>query len=149
MTILLTLALMAASPDSITVRDIEVAPGETLRTTAVGVGQPVVLIPGLFGGAFGYRAIVEPLVARGYRCIVVEPLGYGWSSHPKKADYSFSAQTLRVGEALDSLGVTRALFIAQSSGAAIAFRLAVARPGWCGGCCRSTAARPRARQRPA
>jgi pimeloyl-ACP methyl ester carboxylesterase len=126
--LLLTLVLLAGPADSIVVRDIEVAPGESLRTTTFGSGQPVVLIPGLFGAAYGYRAIVAPLVARGYRCIVVEPLGYGWSSHPKKADYSFTAQTLRVGEALDSLGVTRALFIAQSSGASIAFRLAVSRP---------------------
>jgi len=125
---LLTLALLAGPADNAVVRDIEVAPGETLRTTTVGAGQPVVLIPGLFGAAFGYRAIVQPLVARGYRCIVIEPLGYGWSSHPKNADYSFTAQTLRVGAALDSLGVTRALFVAQSSGASIALRLAVARP---------------------
>ena len=124
----LTLALLARPTDSAGVRDVEVAPGEMLRTTSVGAGQPVVLIPGLFGAAFGYRAIVQPLVARGYRCIVIEPLGYGWSSHPKKADYSFTAQTLRVGAALDSLGVTRALFVAQSSGASIALRLAVARP---------------------
>jgi pimeloyl-ACP methyl ester carboxylesterase len=126
--LLLTLALLAGPPDSAGVRDIEVAPGETLHTTTVGAGQPVVLIPGLFGAAFGYRAIVRPLVARGYRCIVVEPLGYGWSSHPKKADYSFTAQTLRVGAVVDRLGVTHALFVAQSSGVSIALRLAVARP---------------------
>jgi 4,5:9,10-diseco-3-hydroxy-5,9,17-trioxoandrosta-1(10),2-diene-4-oate hydrolase len=83
----------------------------------------------MFGAAFGYRSIMGPLVERGYRCIVVEPLGYGWSSRPRNADYSFAAQTERVGEVLDSLGVTRALLVAQSSGASIAFRLAVARPG--------------------
>ena len=88
----------------------------------------MVLIPGIFGAAFGYRMITGPLVARGYQCIVVEPLGYGWSSHPSNADYSFGAQTSRVARALDSLGVTRALFVAQSSGSAIAFRLAVVRP---------------------
>ena len=124
----LTLALLASSADSAVVRDIEVAPGETLRTTSIGRGETLVLIPGIFGAAFGFRSIVNSLAARGYRCIVVEPLGYGWSSHPKRADYSFGAQTDRVGEALDSLGVSRALFVAQSSGAAIAFRLAVARP---------------------
>jgi pimeloyl-ACP methyl ester carboxylesterase len=123
-----TLALLAGSVDSAVVRDIEVAPGETIRTTSVGAGQPLVLIPGIFGAAFGYRMITGPLVARGYRCIVVEPLGYGWSGHPKQADYSFTAQTERVGRALDQLGVSRALFVAQSSGAAIAFRLAVLRP---------------------
>lgn len=125
---LTALALLAAPADTAVLRDIEVAPGETLRTTSVGQGDAVVLIPGMFGAAFGYRSIVGPLVAQGYRCIIVEPLGYGWSSHPKRADYSFSAQTERVGEALDSLGVTRALFVAQSTGASIAFRLAVARP---------------------
>ena len=127
--LLLTLALLTAPPDSAVVRDVEVAPGETLRTTSVGSGDPLVLIPGVFGAAFGFRSIVAPLVAKGYRCIIVEPLGYGWSSHPKEADYSFAAQTQRLGEVLDSLGITRALFLAQSSGASIALRLAIARPG--------------------
>jgi len=124
----LALARPASLADSAVVRDIPVAPGETLRTTSVGQGEPVVLIPGLFGAAYGYRAVTKALVNKGYRCIVVEPLGYGWSSHPKKADYSFTAQTRRVGDALDSLGVVRALVVAQSTGAAIALRLAVARP---------------------
>jgi pimeloyl-ACP methyl ester carboxylesterase len=126
--LLLTLALLTAPADSAVVRDIEVAPGETLRTTSIGTGEPLVLIPGLFGAAFGYRTITGPLVALGYQCIIVEPLGYGWSSHPKEADYSYTAQTERVGRALDQLGVTRALFVAQSSGASIAFRLAIVRP---------------------
>jgi 3-oxoadipate enol-lactonase len=125
---LLTLALLTAPADSIVIRDIEVARGETLRTTSIGTGQPLVLIPGIFGGAFGSRKITGPLVARGYRTIVVEPLGYGSSSHPKNADYSFTAQTARVAHALDRLGVKGALFVAQSSGAAIAFRLAILRP---------------------
>jgi pimeloyl-ACP methyl ester carboxylesterase len=126
--LLLTLALLAAPIDSAIIRDIQVAPGEILRTTTIGRGQPLVLIPGIFGAAFGYRRITAPLAASGYQTIVVEPLGYGWSSHPKEADYSFAAQTGRVGRALDSLGVTRALVVAQSSGASIAFRLAILRP---------------------
>ena len=126
--LLLSLALLAHAADSVVVRNIEVAPGEILRTTTLGAGQPLVLIPGIFGGAFGYRLIARSLATRGYRIIVVEPLGYGWSSAPKKADYSFTAQTLRVGHVLDSLGVTRALVVAQSSGASIAFRLAIVRP---------------------
>jgi pimeloyl-ACP methyl ester carboxylesterase len=125
---LLTLAFLAFPVDSAVVRDIEVAHGETLRTTIFGTGKPLVLIPGIFGGAFGYRRITGPLVARGYQTIVIEPLGYGSSSHPKDADYSFTAQTARVARTLDRLGVKRALFVAQSSGAAIAFRLAILRP---------------------
>ncbi len=125
--ILLTMALVA-SLDSGVVRNIEVAPGEILRTTITGSGEPVVLIPGIFGGAFGYRNITGPLVARGYSCIVIEPLGYGRSSYPDGADYSFSAQTRRVAKALDSLGIRSALFIANSTGASIALRLALANP---------------------
>lgn len=126
--LLLSLALLAAPPDSSIVRDIAVAQGEILRTTTTGTGKPLVLIPGIFGAAYGYRMLTPPLVRLGYQTIVIEPLGYGWSSHPKEADYSFTAQTERVGQALDSLGVTRALLVAQSSGAAIAFRLAIQRP---------------------
>jgi pimeloyl-ACP methyl ester carboxylesterase len=119
---------LLAPLDSGVVRHIEVAPGEILHTTVTGSGEPVVLIPGIFGGAFGYRKVVGPLVARGYRCIVIEPLGYGRSSYPERADYSFTAQTERVGRALDSLGVRNALFIANSTGASIALRLAIANP---------------------
>ncbi len=127
--LVLTLARLAAPPvDTAVVRDIQVAPGEILRTTTIGTGQPLVLIPGLFGAAYTYRMLTGPLAAEGYQTIVVEPLGYGWSSHPKDADYSYTAQTARVSSALDSLGIRRALFVAQSSGAAIAFRLAVRRP---------------------
>jgi pimeloyl-ACP methyl ester carboxylesterase len=126
--VLLALTLLATPLDSTVVQNIEVAEGETLRITSVGTGRPVVLIPGIFGAAFGYRKITAPLAARGYRTIVIEPLGYGWSSHPKNADYSFTAQTKRVAEALDRLGIKQALFVAQSSGAGIAFRLTVDRP---------------------
>jgi pimeloyl-ACP methyl ester carboxylesterase len=125
---LLSLALLTLPVDSAVVRDIKVADGETIRTTSIGTGQPIVLIPGIFGGAFGYRKLTASLVAQGYHTIVVEPLGYGSSSHPKKADYSFGAQSERLARTLDQMGIKRALIVAQSSGSAIAFRLAVTRP---------------------
>ena len=83
---------------------VPVAPEESLRVTIAGSGETVVLVPGLFGSAFGYRHLLAMLPAAGFRTIVIEPLGYGFSSHPKKADYSFTAQTRRVGNALDQLG---------------------------------------------
>jgi hypothetical protein len=44
---ILTLTLLAGPTDSVIVRDIEVAPGETLRTTSVGHGELLVLILGM------------------------------------------------------------------------------------------------------
>src|SRR5256885_12979030 len=39
--------------------------------TVEGAGDPVVLIPGLFGSAFGYRRVLPGLVDAGYRTIVI------------------------------------------------------------------------------
>ena len=64
--LVLTLARLTASPvDTAVVRDIQVAPGEILRTTTIGTGQPLVLIPGLVGAASTYRMLTGPLAAQG------------------------------------------------------------------------------------
>jgi len=125
---LLGLALLVTPIDSIAIRDIQVARGETLRTTSIGSGRPVVLVPGLFGGAYSYRKITAPLVAQGYRAVVVEPLGYGSSSHPKKADYSLDAQAQRVARTLEQMEIRGALLIVHANSSGIGFRLAVDRP---------------------
>src|SRR3954453_3200264 len=118
--LLLTLAILSSAPSDsavirAVVRDIQVAPGEIVRPTSSGDGEPLVLIPGIFGAAYGYRRITGPLAARGHRTIPIEPLGYGFSSHPKEADYSFAAQSLRISKAIDRLQVKQALFVAQST----------------------------------
>jgi pimeloyl-ACP methyl ester carboxylesterase len=96
--ILLALFQLATADTTATIRDITTGPGETIRTTTIGQGnESVVFIAAIFGGAFGYRHLTAPISALGFRCIVVEPLGFGFSSHPSKADYSFTAQTDRIG----------------------------------------------------
>ncbi len=107
---------------------ITVAPRETLSVTVTGSGVPVVLIPGLFGSAYGFRHLVGPLAEDGYRAITIEPLGVGTSARPKDADYSLTKQATRIAAALDSLHVTGALVIAHSVNSAIAYRLAITRP---------------------
>jgi pimeloyl-ACP methyl ester carboxylesterase len=109
-------------------RPILVAPAETLQVTLAGAGPPVVLVPGLFGSAYGFRHLTAALTARGYRVIVVEPLGVGGSSRPARADYSLSAQSRRIAAVLDSLQVRQALLVAHSLGAGMALRVAWRRP---------------------
>src|SRR2546425_9077808 len=98
------------------------APAESVQVTVGGAGDPVVLIPGLFGSAFGYRSVLPRLVDAGYRTIVIEPLGIGASARPEHADYSLPAKADRVAAALALLGVSDAIVIAHSVGAAIAYR---------------------------
>ncbi len=109
---------------------VPVAPAESLAVEAAGrpAGTPVVLVPGLFGSAFGFRKLLPLLTAAGYRAIVIEPLGIGSSSRPRKANYSLTAQAGRIAAVLDTLGVRDALLIAHSIGGSEAFRLAYHRP---------------------
>lgn len=116
---------LVEAPDTFRV---PLAPAESLAVTTVGAGTPVVLIPGLFGSAFGYRKLLPLLSESGFRAIVIEPLGIGSSSRPEGADYSLTAQADRLAAVLDTLGVTESIVVAHAIGAAIAFRLAYRRP---------------------
>ena len=107
---------------------VPLTPVESVHVVTTGVGEPVVLLPGLFGSAFGFRNLVPLLTQAGYQTIVLEPLGIGSSSRPERADYSLTAQADRVAAVLDTLHVTRAFVIAHSAGGSVAFRLAYRRP---------------------
>lgn len=104
------------------------AAAESLHVTTAGSGPAVVLIPGLFGSSYGFRILGPMLNAAGYRTIVVEPLGVGWSARPAGADYSLTSQADRLAAVLDTFRVGPALVVAHSLGSAIAFRLAIRHP---------------------
>jgi pimeloyl-ACP methyl ester carboxylesterase len=122
--------LLAATLVADSTRNIQVAlpRAETLHVEVRGVGEPAVLIPGLFGSAYAFRNLAPMLNARGYRTIIIEPLGIGASAKPAQADYSLDAQAERVAAVLDTLGVRHALVLAHSVGGSEAFRLAYRRP---------------------
>src|SRR5256886_12536694 len=52
---LLALALVA---DTVHTFSLALSPAESVAVTVTGTGDPVVLVPGLFGSAFGYRAVI-------------------------------------------------------------------------------------------
>lgn len=123
--VLLALAVFGGPVES---RWVGLSSAESLHVEVTGTGQPVVLIPGLFGSAFGFRHVVPMLVDAGYQAIVIEPLAIGESSRPDTADYTASAQASRIAAVLDSLAVRGALVIAHSAAASDAFWLAYRRP---------------------
>ncbi|HEX6560367.1 MAG TPA: alpha/beta fold hydrolase [Longimicrobiales bacterium] len=120
--------LFNRAPAPVSVHRVVVAPAETLSVTATGAGTPVVVIPGMLGGSFGFRKVTAELNAQGDRVIIIDPLGTGGSSRPDKANYSMEAQAARVAAAMDSLQIGRALVVGHAAGAPIALRLALLRP---------------------
>ena len=127
---LLAVLLLA---DSSRAFKVVLTPKESLQVEVSGEGTPVVLVPGLFGSAYGFRKLVHLLNANGYQSIVVEPLGIGFSSRPERSNYSLTAQADRIAAVLDSLGVSNALVVAHSIGGSMAFRLAYRHPERVGG----------------
>lgn len=105
-----------------------VAPAETLAVTVSGAGTPVVIIPGLLGGAFGFRKVVAEMSAAHERVLIIDPLGTGESSHPRDANYSMQAQAERVASVMDSLNIPSAAIVGHGAGVPIALRLALMRP---------------------
>ena len=128
---LFAVLLLADSATAIQTFKVPLARAESLTVETAGTGDPVVLVPGLFGSAFAFRKLVPLLTQAGYRAIVIEPLGIGTSTRPEKANYSLTAQADRIAAVLDSLGVRGAggaLLIAHSIAGSEAFRLAYRRP---------------------
>jgi pimeloyl-ACP methyl ester carboxylesterase len=123
-------ALAQTAPKPLPVREIlvPVAPAESLRVTVAGAGPMVVLVPGLFGSAFGYRHLLKLLPAAGFRAVVIEPLGIGRSPRPRRADYSLTAQADRIAATLVRLNQGPVVIVAHSVGASMALRLAYRHP---------------------
>lgn len=100
----------------------------------VGQGPAVVLIQGSGPGANGwsnFKFNIEPLAAAGYRVIVPDLLGFGYSSKPTDVDYTLDLFTSTLLELLDALGVDRCVLVGNSLGGAVAINIALQRPGYC------------------
>jgi pimeloyl-ACP methyl ester carboxylesterase len=104
------------------------APGDSLNVESIGAGPLVVLLPGLFGSAYGFRRVTPLLTGAGFRVVIIEPLGVGTSGRPADADYSLTAQSERIAVVLDTLQGGPAVIVAHSLAGSMAFRLAVAHP---------------------
>jgi pimeloyl-ACP methyl ester carboxylesterase len=75
---------------------------------------PVVMVPGIWSSAYGFRKVLPGLLGQGVSVIIIEPLGVAASSRRHGADYSMTAQARRIAAALDSLRVREAVFVGQA-----------------------------------
>lgn len=126
---LLLLAVLAAVEDPPELRQFRLGPDEVIAATIHGSSQNVVvIIPGLIGGAYSFRQVIAELELAGRRVIIVDVLGTGASTKPSKADYSLTAQSIRVAHVLDSLKVQNATLLTHAIAGSIGYRLALHRP---------------------
>ena len=94
-------------------------------------GEIVVYLHGSGPGASGYsnfKGNYPSLVAAGYRCIIPDLIGYGFSDKPTDVDHPLSFFVECIRQTLDCAGVERCTLIGNSLGGAVALGLALDDP---------------------
>ncbi len=118
-----------AAADALALEQVDIGGGRSLRVGRAGPrdeDRPVVLIHGYSGDLNNWLFNIEAIAAKA-PVIAVDLPGHGGSTKDV-GDGSLDALARDVGAALDGLGVTRATLVGHSLGAAVAMRLAQARP---------------------
>jgi len=93
--------------------------------------EVVVFLHGSGPGASGhsnFKGNYPYLVAAGYRCIVPDLVGYGFSDKPDDVDHPLSFFVECVRQTLDCAGVQRCTLVGNSLGGAVALGLALECP---------------------
>lgn len=96
-----------------------------------GEGPAVVLLHGSGPGASGYsnfKQNIDTIVDAGCRAIVIDMIGFGYSSKPTDRDYTTELFADTVKAALDAIGIEECTLLGNSLGGAICIRLALDYP---------------------
>ena len=120
---------MTATADLSTGHRIDVAGIDTFYLDA-GTGEPVVLLHGSGPGvsAWANWQHTLPALARDFRVLAPEVVGYGATSRPDDVRYSLDTWTGHVLGFLDALGLDRVCLVGNSLGGRISLALAEQHP---------------------
>lgn len=103
----------------------------TTHYLSFGEGVPVVMLHGSGPGASAYsnfKQNVDAVVGAGYRAILIDMIGFGYSSKPTECDYTTELFASNVKATLDAIGVECCVLLGNSLGGAICIRLALDYP---------------------
>lgn len=109
----------------------KLANGRTIHYLDQGSGPVVVFLHGSGSGANGhsnFKFNYPFLAENGYRVIVPDLIGYGYSDKPEDVDYHIDFFVECVKQTLDVIGVDKVTLIGNSLGGAIAIRYALTYP---------------------
>ncbi len=112
---------------------VEVGGGITMHYHEAGSGDrgAVLFVHGSGPGASGwsnFKGNYPPLAERGYRTIVPDTMGYGYSTKLEEGAFSLDDVAAQYKALLDSLGIDRVTVIGNSQGGAIAIAMALNYP---------------------
>jgi 4,5:9,10-diseco-3-hydroxy-5,9,17-trioxoandrosta-1(10),2-diene-4-oate hydrolase len=96
-----------------------------------GSGPVVVFLHGSGNGASGYsnfKGNYPELAQAGYRTIVPDLIGFGYSDKPDDVEYHLDFFIDCLKQTLDAIGVTKATLVGNSLGGAVALGFALAHP---------------------
>lgn len=112
-------------------RMIEVA-GATLHIVDIGprdaAGPPVVVIHGASSNLEAMRRPLGEMLARNHRVILIDRPGHGWSTRARSDDSTPAVQGRMIDEALEKLGVSKAIFVVHSWSGALGALMALDHP---------------------
>ena len=112
-------------------RYLSLANGLRIHAIDEGRGPVVVFLHGSGNGACGYsnfKGNYPELVAAGYRVLIPDLVGFGYSDKPTEALYTLDYFVECVKQTLDAAGVASATVVGNSLGGAVALGLALAHP---------------------
>ena len=109
----------------------DIANGLQLHYHEAGEGPVVIFVHGSGPGASGYsnfKQNYKVFADAGFRVVVPDLIGYGYSSKPTTQDYTldFFVSTLR--DLIDALGITTCTLVGNSLGGAISIKMALDYP---------------------
>ena len=103
--------------------------GQRVAYREAGDGPAVVMIHGMAGSSYTWRAVM-PQLAKRYRVVAPDLLGHGDSAKPR-GDYSLGAFAVWLRDLLDQLGISRATLVGQSLGGGVAMQFVHQHPEYC------------------
>ena len=110
---------------------IEVA-GASLNIVDIGprdaAGPAVVMIHGASSNLEIMRQPLGELLARNHRVILIDRPGHGWSTRARREDSTPAIQAAMVDEALEKLGIGKAILVVHSWSGALGLRMALDYP---------------------
>ena len=112
-------------------KTVQLSTGHEIHYQEAGEGPAVLFLHGSGPGASGYSNFKQNyrvLADAGYRAIVPDMVGFGWSSKPEGVDYTLDLFTSTMIEFMGAVGVTRATLVGNSLGGAVSFGIALDRP---------------------